>query len=104
MTFNSSQFLFFLPMFLVLYAVVFRREAWRDLLLLVASYFFYMCWNWRYGALLLISTSIDYVIGRGLARLEEPRSRRRLLILSVTVNLGVLAVFKYFNFFMSLAH
>ena len=99
MNFNSPQFLLFFPTVVLLYCLVYRRERWRDLLLLVASYAFYMSWNWKYSGLILLSTVIDYVVGRALARAEDPHRRKRLLLTSLTTNLGLLGLFKYFNFF-----
>ncbi|MDE3052083.1 MAG: MBOAT family protein, partial [Nitrospirota bacterium] len=63
MTFNSAEFLFFFPLVLLAYAVAFRRERWREIVLLVASYLFYMSWNWRYAGLLILSTVVDYCVG-----------------------------------------
>ena len=54
MNFNSVEFFVFFSVLLVLYAVAFHRVLWRDLLLLAASYFFYMCWNWKYAGLLAV--------------------------------------------------
>jgi len=71
----------------------------RNVFLLVASYFFYGCWSVRYLSLIFLSSSMDFLIGRGLSRVERPSGRKGLLALSVTVNLGILATFKYFNFF-----
>lgn len=100
MNFNSVEFLVFFPAVLLLYALVFRQERRRDLLLLIASYVFYMSWNWRYAGLILFSTGTDYLIGRRLGRESNPRHRRNLLILSLCVNLGLLGFFKYNNFFV----
>ena len=103
MTFNSVQFLIFLPLVLIAYGALFARESWRDALLLVASYYFYMCWSWPYAGLLLFSTTVDYFVGRRLAAMEDSRARRGLMIASVVLNLGILGTFKYFNFFMDTA-
>ncbi|MBK9113550.1 MAG: hypothetical protein IPM88_18330 [Nitrospira sp.] len=61
--FNSVEFSAFFVCVLVLYTVVFYRERWRDVLLLAASYFFYMSWNWKYAGLLAFSTIVDYSVG-----------------------------------------
>jgi D-alanyl-lipoteichoic acid acyltransferase DltB (MBOAT superfamily) len=103
MNFNSSEFLVFFSGLLVLYTFAFYRERWRDVLLLAASYFFYMCWNWKYAGLLALSTLVDYTVGRLLAREQRPRVRTWILAISLTSNLGLLALFKYYNFFMDLA-
>jgi D-alanyl-lipoteichoic acid acyltransferase DltB (MBOAT superfamily) len=98
--FNSPQFLFFFPAVLVLYAFVFHRDRWREILLLIVSYAFYMSWNWKYGGLLLLSTVIDYSVGRLIAREHRPSIRKTILAVSLSSNLGLLAIFKYYNFFV----
>ena len=67
--------------------------------MLAGSYYFYMCWNWRYIALIIISTLIDYVAGLRMSALLERRKRLKYLLLSLLTNLGLLLTFKYFNFF-----
>lgn len=102
MNFNSPEFLFFLPGALFLYAVCFRSATVRNVCLLVISYAFYMSWNWRYAGLLACATVVDYSVGLLLAR-EYPSSwRKAILTTSLTWNIGLLAVFKYFNFFVDL--
>ena len=102
MAFNSPQFLFFFPVVLTLYAFAFHRDRWREVLLLIASYVFYMSWNWKYGGLLALSTVVDYSVGRLLVREERPNVKRIILTISLTSNLGLLAIFKYYNFFVDL--
>ncbi len=102
MNFNSPEFLFFLPGALFLYAVCFRSATVRNVCLLVISYAFYMSWNWKYAGLLACATVVDYSVGLLLAR-EYPSSwRKAILTTSLTWNIGLLAVFKYFNFFVDL--
>lgn len=103
MNFNSVEFSAFFVCVLCLYTVVFYRERWRDILLLAASYFFYMSWNWKYAGLLAFSTIVDYSVGLLLARQQRPRARTYILIISLTSNLGLLALFKYYNFFVDLS-
>ncbi len=102
MTFNSAEFLFFFPMVLLFYALAFHRERWREFVLLVASYLFYMSWNWRYAGLLVLSTVVDYSVGRLIVQESRPTVRRIILIASLCSNLGMLCVFKYYNFFVEL--
>ncbi|MDH5229685.1 MAG: MBOAT family protein [Gammaproteobacteria bacterium] len=99
MNFNSSEFALFLPLVLLLYAIVFHSERLRDGLLLLASYVFYMAWYWQYAGLIAFSTCVDYIIGRRMAAEKNKKKRKLLLIISLTTNLGLLAIFKYFNFF-----
>jgi len=103
MNFNSVQFAVFLVVVLSLYGLVLRRERWRDSLLLVASYVFYMSWNWKVAGLIASSTLLDFTVGRLLAGEERPGRRRLLLATSLTYNLGLLAIFKYLNFFLDLS-
>lgn len=96
MAFNSVQYLAFLGIVVAVYGLLRRRG--QNVLLLVASYLFYGAWDWRFLSLLWISTATDYLVGRGMAR--SPGHRRKLLLaVSLTVNLGMLAAFKYFNYF-----
>ena len=99
------------PRFLLFFAVVFaihwalRGNRTRKLWLLVCSYAFYAAWDWRFLSLIGFSTLVDYTIGLRLMRLppEHERARRAWLILSLASNLGLLAVFKYFGFFVDSA-
>jgi alginate O-acetyltransferase complex protein AlgI len=100
MLFNSDIFLQFFAAFLLLYWLVRHHLAARNLLLVVASYFFYGWWDWRYLSLLLVSSLLDYGVGRALAGTEHPRRRQLWLALSLTANLTILGVFKYYGFFV----
>lgn len=101
MLFNSLDFaLFFLVVFTA-YAVLPHRGQNR--LLLVASYFFYGCWDWRFLSLIALSTTVDYAVSHGIDASDDPRHRRRLLVFSMLINLGILGFFKYFNFFVESA-
>lgn len=71
----------------------------RKRLLLVASYAFYAAWDYRFLALILASTAIDYFVGLGLSRTSAIKGRKLLLAVSVSANLGFLGVFKYADFF-----
>lgn len=99
MIFSSLQFVIFFGCVLVL-LLLFRTNRLRKLLLLAASYYFYSCWDWRFLGLILISTTVDYLVGGRLAVTAQPRVRKSLLMVSLCVNLGVLGFFKYFNFFI----
>ncbi len=101
MTFVSIEFLAFLPIVFAFYWLLRKQHVrWQNLLLLVVSYFFYAWWDWRFLGLLILTSLTDYLVGRGLAD-EERKGRRRLLFgISLVINLGVLAFFKYFDFFI----
>ena len=94
-------FWFFLVVFCVYWSL--RENRSRKLWLLVCSYIFYAAWNWKFLFLLMGSSLLDYVVGMMLARSDNPRARRGWLMLSLGANLGTLAFFKYFNFFISSA-
>src|SRR5436189_4900401 len=92
MLFNSLAFLEFIPLFMAAYwATHGRARLW---VMLIGSLIFYAWWDWRFCFLLLFSALVDYTLGILIA------SRPRLVVLSVIVNLGLLAFFKYFNFFV----
>ncbi|OFW10149.1 MAG: hypothetical protein A3H96_17955 [Acidobacteria bacterium RIFCSPLOWO2_02_FULL_67_36] len=97
MVFNSLQFIWFFVVVYALYRVLpHRAQNW---LLLVASYYFYAAWDWRFLGLLMASTLVDFTCGRLLGRASTQRTRRLLLTLSLGFNLTLLGFFKYFNFF-----
>ncbi len=97
MLFNSVQFLLFFVTFAALYWALPGRA--RNGLLLAGSYLFYGMWDWRFLSLLALSTGVDYAVGRKLASSQTDRRRKVLLTVSIAVNLGMLGVFKYLNFF-----
>lgn len=100
MLFNSIGFAVFLPVVFFLYWVVFNRDVKRqNILLLVVSYFFYACWDWRFLFLLIFSTLLDYFTGLKMTQTDKPKLRKFWFILSIVVNVGFLGVFKYYNFF-----
>ncbi|MEL7210046.1 MAG: hypothetical protein AAGK32_17755 [Actinomycetota bacterium] len=98
MIFNSLQYALFLPVVVGLHWSLPKR--FRTPLLLVASYVFYGAWDWRFLGLLLVSTVVDYSIGRRLEVTEAERRRKALLWTSVAVNLSILGFFKYADFFI----
>jgi D-alanyl-lipoteichoic acid acyltransferase DltB (MBOAT superfamily) len=102
MVFNSLHFLwFFLVVYALYRALPHRGQNW---LLLIASYYFYAAWDWRFLGLLVASTVVDYSCGRLMERTDDPRRRRWLLGASLAFNLTLLGFFKYFNFFADNLH
>jgi len=100
MLFTSLTFLvFFCAVFALYWANLAGLRVWRNLFLLAASYLFYGWWDWRFLGLIFVSSGIDYLVGRGLGAWKQPRIRKLLLFTSVSVNLGLLGIFKYFDFF-----
>ncbi|MBY0537184.1 MAG: MBOAT family protein [Chitinophagaceae bacterium] len=101
MLFNSFDFFFFYFIVYIAYWILNKSNLKiQNGLLLVASYFFYGWWSYKFLGLLFLSTLIDYFYGFGVAS-ENKRRAKFFLILSVINNLGVLFLFKYFNFFTS---
>jgi alginate O-acetyltransferase complex protein AlgI len=99
MNFHSLDYLLFLAVTLSGYWLLARRRILRLLLVVVASCLFYMAWQPHYIVLLLAATLVDYTVGRGMASAPSLRVKRVWLGVSLTVNLGLLATFKYYNFF-----
>ncbi|HAF30847.1 MAG TPA: membrane-bound O-acyltransferase family protein [Bacteroidales bacterium] len=101
MLFNSIDFAIFLPIVFVLYWFVSNKNLkLQNLLIVVASYFFYGWWDWRFLSLIFFSTIVDYSVGIGLSNEDNKTKRRVLLWTSILVNLGFLGFFKYYNFFL----
>lgn len=100
MLFNSINFALFLPVVFVLYWFVTNKKlAAQNILILVASYFFYACWDWRFLFLLIFSTLLDYFTGIKMSDAPDGKNKRFWFWLSISINLGFLGVFKYYNFF-----
>lgn len=99
MLFNTPLFFWFFAIFFVLFNFVFverRKHLW---LLLVASFIFYGSWNYAFISLLVFSAVSDYLIARQIEVNDHDQvMRKRWLVLSMVINLGVLGIFKYSNF------
>jgi alginate O-acetyltransferase complex protein AlgI len=100
MLFNSIDFAFFLPVIFALYWLVNKKLHFQNVLLLVASYFFYGCWDWRFLFLLVFSTFLDFYTGKKIHNAESQIHRKMWLFISIGTNLGFLGFFKYYNFFI----
>lgn len=100
MLFNSIDFAIFLPVvFLLYWFVVNRSLKLQNMLVVAASYLFYGWWDYRFLSLIIISTLVDFTVGKMLAKSDARQRRRLLLIVSLVVNIGMLGFFKYYNFF-----
>ncbi len=99
MLFNSFIFFVFLALILPVFYVLPNKKS-KNLFLLFVSYFFYGYWDWRFCLLLMLSTIIDYYVGLKIHASNDEKKQKRLLIFSVFTNLGILATFKYLNFFV----
>jgi alginate O-acetyltransferase complex protein AlgI len=98
MLFNSFVFLVFLAIVLPVHRMLSKK--YRNLFLLGCSYVFYGYWDWRFLSLILISTLLDFYVGKAVHHTDDARRRKRLLLVSIVGNLGLLGVFKYYNFFV----
>jgi D-alanyl-lipoteichoic acid acyltransferase DltB (MBOAT superfamily) len=96
--FNTLSYAkFFAVVFAVSWLLRTRHQA-RLVFLLGASYVFYAHWDWRFLPLLFVSSSVDWWLGMAIGRATGPKRRKHLLAATVALNLGVLGIFKYFNF------
>jgi len=100
MLFNSLEFAVFLPIVFTIYWLLNQHLRWQNLFLLLASYYFYACWDARFLGLLILSSLVDYTVGIQLDKHHSISKRKRWLMVSIIVNLGVLSAFKYYNFFI----
>lgn len=99
MIFNSLEYFFFLPFIFALYWVLLKKKLfYQNIFILAASYFFYGLWSWRFLTLLFASTVLDYLYGFGVNSASVRRAKF-FLWLSLLNNLGILLIFKYFDFF-----
>ncbi len=107
MLFNSFEYLIFLPIVFLLYWFVFdyamrgckRQLLWQNLLIVVASYIFYGWWDWRFLILIAITTILSFLSGIGIEKAPTQRGKKAVMIANVVVNLGILGVYKYYDFF-----
>ena len=107
MLFNSITFAIFLPIVFLLYWFIFdyamrgckHQLLWQNLLIVVASYIFYGWWSWRFLVLIGITTVLSFLSGIGIEKAPTKRGKKAVMIANVVVNLGILGVYKYYDFF-----
>ena len=100
MLFNSFEFLIFLPTVFLLYWFVFKPLKWQNLFIVVVSYIFYGWWDWRFLLLIAFTTAYSFYSGLAIEKHANHKKRRKWLCASsIIVNLLILGVFKYYNFF-----
>lgn len=100
MLFNSFEFLIFLPAVFLLYWFVFKPLKWQNLFVVAASYLFYGWWDWRFLILIAITTFCSYASGLLIQKYAGRRTRRRTVCATnILLNLIILGIFKYLNFF-----
>ena len=97
MLFNTQGYLVFFLLVVLMYFIL--PKAWRWVLLLIGSYFFYMNWNAYYAILMMVSTGITYASGLLLSNTDSKGRKKLILAISLISNLGILFVFKYYGFF-----
>ena len=98
MLFNSFEFIIFFPIVVLIYLIIPKRI--KPVWLLAASYYFYMCWNAKYIFLIIFTTLITYIAALLIDKSEKKPLRKFCLTFGITVNLLVLFLFKYFDFFL----
>ena len=107
MLFNSFEFLIFLPIVFLLYWFVFdyairkckKQLLWQNFFVVVASYIFYGWWDWRFLILIAITTILSFLSGIGIEKAHTQRGKKAVMIANIVVNLGILGVYKYYDFF-----
>ncbi|MBF0449795.1 MAG: MBOAT family protein [Candidatus Magnetomorum sp.] len=101
MLFNSFEFFIFLPIvFFIYWFITDKNLSVQNVFIVIASYIFYGWWDWRFLSLIILSSLVDYSVGLGIGKTNDIAKRKILLFISIVVNIGCLAVFKYFNFFV----
>src|SRR5665213_3581173 len=97
MLFNTIEFGIFFAVVLALYYLL--PHLWQNRMLLAASYLFYAAWDYRFVSLILISTTVDFYVGKMLFETKNSKKRKLILFWSILFNLGFLGFFKYYDFF-----
>lgn len=101
MLFNSIEFLLFLPVVFLFYWFVFKQRYWQNMLVVIASYIFYGWWDWRFLLLIALTSLCSYGSGLLLEHYEGQRGKQKMVSASnIVLNLSILGVFKYYNFFV----
>ena len=102
MLFNSLEFAIFLPIAFLLYWFVFNRKVrWQNLFVVVASYIFYGWWDWRFLFLIAFTSFCSWGSGLLIHKYRETPTAKLYHVLNIVLNLAILGVFKYYNFFVS---
>lgn len=99
MLFNSFEFAILLVLTFILYWISGSQKI-RNVIMLTASYVFYGFWDWRFLSLIIISSMVDFILGRAIDTQKKQLHRKMLLFCSLATNLGILGFFKYYNFFI----
>lgn len=101
MFFDSFDFAIFLPLVFAIYWAIGRYGLkLQNAFLLLASYFFYVWWDWRFLSLIILSSVIDFMVAQKIYTSSDGSKKKSWLYVSIAINLGILAVFKYLDFFI----
>jgi len=100
MLFNSIEYILFLIVLLPIYFLI--KQKYRWIVLLVFSYFFYMCWNVTYILLILFTTAMNFTMSLLMDRAKNKAARTTCFLLALLTSLGLLFYFKYFNFALTI--
>ena len=98
MLFDSPIYFLFLILVVLVYWRLSHRQ--QNIFLLIASYFFYGWWDWRFLALMVGSTTVDFLIAQRIGPGRTEQNRKKWFVFSLFLNFGILGAFKYFNFFV----
>ena len=103
MLFNSIQFAIFLPIVFLLYWFVFDRfiSKLQNAFVVVASYVFYGWWDWRFLLLIAFTSFCSWGSGLLIGKAETRKKAKLWTTLNIVLNLGILALFKYYDFFVT---
>lgn len=107
MLFNSFEYFLFLPIVFLLYWFVFdyalskcrHQLLLQNVFVVVASYIFYGWWDWRFLILIAITTLLSFLNGIGIEKVPTQRGKKAVMIANIVVNLGILGIYKYYDFF-----
>lgn len=101
MLFNSLDFFIFLPIVFFTFWLLGKEKAKvQNTILFIASYVFYGWWDYRFLSLIILSTIVDFYVGKAIYRANNKKSKDKLLWVSIIFNIGLLGFFKYYNFFI----
>ena len=101
MTLTSFAYMLFLPIVFLIYWTLFNRDKnWQNGFLLFSSLVFYAWWDWRFLLLLLFTAGSTFMIGKAISQNEDGKRRKGLLLTALLLNLGILAYYKYLDFFI----
>ncbi len=102
MAFTSAIFFIFFTLFFLLYWLVFKKNLLiQNLFILLGSYLFYAWWDWRFLSILIVASFVNYILGIYIEKATNSKHRKILLWIGLLQGIGMLGIFKYFNFFIT---